>query len=246
MVRTVDYKSRQRAVLSSAIKRYIKDALPVSSEDIAQEFNLSSATIRNIFAELEESGYLTHPHTSGGRIPTNQGYRYYVDFLLSQMELLDEDKQRIVNEYEERLNRLEDTLERTSEVISKITHYASIVYFLKWQDRIFYKGVSLILEQPEFRDIQKFRLILEMIEEKQCLINVINRDFSGRVKVYIGEELGYPEINNCSIVVSNYRLKDKSLGKLAVLGPTRMEYQRIIPALEYISDVLAGVLNDKF
>jgi len=245
MVRSVNYDSRRKAILASVIKRYIRDANPVSSEEICREFDLSSATIRNIFAELEQDGYLTHPYTSGGRIPTNKGYRYYVDFLLSQMELLDEKKQHIIGKYQERMNRLEDALEITSEVISNITHYASIVSFLEWQDKMFYKGISFILEQPEFRDIQKLRIILKMIEDKQQLLQIINRDFPERVKVYIGDELDCPQISNCSIVVSNYCINDKPLGKIAVFGPNRMDYHNIIPALEYVSDALVDVLGDK-
>ncbi|MDP2043664.1 MAG: DeoR family transcriptional regulator, partial [Candidatus Omnitrophota bacterium] len=94
MTRNVDYNSRRKSILSSAINRHIKSALPVASDDISEEFDLSSATIRNIFSELEESGLLMHPYTSGGRIPTDKGYRYYVDFLIQQMELMDEEKQR--------------------------------------------------------------------------------------------------------------------------------------------------------
>jgi len=188
MVRTVDYESRRRAVLTSAINRYIKDATPVSSQDIAQEFDLSPATIRNIFAELEEAGYLTHPYTSGGRIPTNKGYRYYVDFLISQMEILDDEKEHIVHEYKREMKKIEDALEATSGIISRITHCAGIVSFLEWQDKLFYQGVSLILEQPEFRNFDKIRLLIKMVEDKESLLGIINRDFDGKVKIYIGSE----------------------------------------------------------
>jgi heat-inducible transcriptional repressor len=243
MVRNIDFESRRRAVLAVTINRYIKDAVPVASEDIAEEFDLSPATIRNVFAELEENSYLTHPYTSGGRIPTNKGYRYYVDFLISQMELLDEEKECIINEYKKEIKRLDDVLENTSALISAITHYTGIVSFLEWQDRFFYKGISLILNQPEFQDSEKVRILIRMIEERQHLLNIINRDFNEKVKVYIGGELGCPEIKNCSLVVSSFRMKDKPLGRLAVLGPMRMEYGHIIPALEYISDILTDVLN---
>lgn len=243
MVRNVDYESRKRAVLEAAINRYILEAEPIASEDIAGEFDLSPATIRNIFAGLEETGLLTHPHTSGGRVPTDKGYRYYVDFLLSQMGLLDGEKEHIVNEYKRQIHKLEDALEKTSEVISTITHYAGIVSFLEWQDKFFYKGISYILEQPEFRDSQKIRLLIKLIEEKQNLLNIINRDFSDKVKVYIGSELGCPEMDNCSLVVSIFRLKDGQSGRLAVLGPVRMEYKHTIPTLGYISDVLTEVLT---
>lgn len=244
MVRTVDYESRRKAILSAAINKYIKEAMPVASEDLSREFDLSSATIRNIFSELEETGYLKHPYTSGGRIPTDKGYRYYVDFLISQMELLDEEKEHIAKEYKREIRRLEDALEKTSEVISTITHYAGIVSFLGWQGRFFYRGVSHILEQPEFQNSEKTRVIINLLEEKQNLLDIINRDFGEKVKVYIGGELGCAGMEDCSLVVSGYGVKNKKSGRLAVLGPVRMEYRHIIPTLEYISQVLSDVLNN--
>lgn len=243
MTRNVDYNSRRKSILSSAINRYIKNALPVASDDISGEFDLSSATIRNIFSELEESGLLMHPYTSGGRIPTDKGYRYYVDFLIQQMELMEEEKQRITTYCKRNLLRLEDALENTSEVISEITHYAGIVSFLEWQDKIFYKGISRILDQPEFRDADKIRLLIKLMEDKRRLLGIINQDFTGKVKVYIGSELGWPEMENYSLIVSTYKLKNQPFGRLAVLGPMRMEYNHIIPVLEYISDVLTDILS---
>lgn len=244
MVRTVDYESRRKAVLRQAINKYIQEAVPVASDDLSSDFDLSSATIRNIFAELEESGYLRHPYTSGGRIPTNKGYRYYVDFLLSQIQLLDEEKDHIVKEYHREMKRLEDVLEDTSEIISRITHYASIVSLLEWQDKLFYRGVGSILEQPEFQNLARMRGLIKLLEEKQNLLDIVNREFNEKVKVYIGDELGYPEMEDCSLVVSQYRFKNKPSGRLAVLGPMRMQYSHIIPALEYISDILSGVLDN--
>ncbi|MDD4894162.1 MAG: DeoR family transcriptional regulator [Candidatus Omnitrophica bacterium] len=243
MVKTVDYESRRRAVLSATINRYIKNAQPVASEDIAAEFDLSPATIRNIFAELEEANYLTHPYTSGGRIPTKKGYRYYVDFLLSQVELIDEEKEQITKEYKRKMSRVEEALDKTTEIISAITHYAGISSFPESQERFFYRGISLVLNQPEFQDSQKIRLLIKVIEDKQYLLNIINRDFSDKVKVYIGEELDCPGMEGCSLVVSTYRTKGKSSGRLAVLGPMRMEYKHTIPALEYISGVLTEVMS---
>lgn len=244
MVKTVDHESRRRAVLAATINRFIQKAIPVSSEDMAREFALSPATIRNIFMELEEAGYLTHPYTSGGRIPTNKGYRYYVDFLISQMGLLEEEKERISKEYHSEIKRLDEVLERTSEIISTVTHYAGLVSFLEWQSKFFYKGISSVLNEPEFQNLNSMRSLIRMIEDKQKLLDIINRDFTGNIKVYIGEELGYPEIENCSLVVSTCKVKDRPLGRLAVLGPKRMEYKHTIPTLEYISDVLTDLLED--
>ena len=243
MPRNIDYDSRRKSILNSAINRYIKNALPVASDDISEEFDLSSATIRSIFSELEESGYLKHPYTSGGRIPTNKGYRHYVDFLIQQIELMDDEKLRIVKDCKREIRRLDDALENTSEVISEITHYAGIVSFLESQERIFYKGISRIIDQPEFKDADKIRLLIKLMEEKGKLLDIVNRDYTGKVKVYIGSELGWPEMENYSLIVTTYKLKNQPYGRLAVLGPMRMEYNHIIPALEYISDVLTDVLS---
>ncbi len=244
MKHNVDYNSRKKSILNSAINRYIKNALPVASDDISEEFDLSSATIRNIFSELEESGYLKHPYTSSGRIPTNKGYRYYVDFLIQQMELMDDEKQRILKDCKRKMHRLDDALENTSEVISEITHYTGIVSFLEWQDRLFYKGISRIIDQPEFKDADKIRLLIKLMEDKSRLLDIVNRDYTGKVKVYIGNELGWPEMESYSLIVTTYKLKNQPYGRLAVLGPMRMEYNHIIPALEYISDVLTNVLRE--
>lgn len=244
MVKNVDHDSRRRAVLSATIDRHIRKAEPIASDDIAEYFDLSPATIRNIFAELEEIGYLTHHHTSGGRVPTDKGYRYYVDFLVSQMDLTQEDRSNILREYKKEVRRLEDALEETSELISQVTNYAGIVSFLEWQDKLFYNGLSRILEQPEFRDSIRIKLLIRIIEDKKQILEIINRDFDGRVKVYIGHELGRPEMENCSLVVSSYRRKNRPQGRVAVLGPMRMEYSHIIPVLEYISQVLGEALEN--
>ncbi len=215
----------------------------MSSEMLAKDFALSSATVRNILAELEEAGYLTHPHTSAGRIPTDKGYRYYVDFLMSEFELLNDEKEVIVKEYKKKIERLEDILEKTSGIISAITHYAGIVSLLEWEDRIFYRGLSQVLQQPEFAKTERIRLLVYMLEEKKKLLDIINREFQESTKVYIGREIGCPEIDSCSLVISSYYRGKKRNGRLAVLGPRRMNYDHIIPALEFISQILSDVLS---
>ncbi|MFC1658401.1 HrcA family transcriptional regulator [Candidatus Omnitrophota bacterium] len=243
MVRVVDHTQRRNRILTSSINAYINSAVPVSSEALAKEFSLSSATVRNIFSELEDAGYLTHPHTSAGRVPTDKGYRYYVDFLMSEFELLNDEKESVIRQYKNKLERLEDVLEKTSGVISAITHYAGLVSLLEWEDRIFYRGLSHILQQPEFEKADRIRLLVNMLEEKKRLLDIINRDFPDTTKVYIGSEIGCPEIDSCSLVISSYRRGKKQNGRLAVLGPRRMNYDHIIPALEFISQVLSEALS---
>jgi len=243
-VKTVDHDARRKAVLSSAINFYIREAEPVASGDLSAEFDLSPATIRNIFAELEEAGYLTHPHTSAGRMPTDKGYRYYVDFLLSQLELIEEEKARIFGAYERGSETLDAVLEKTSDLLSEVTHCAGIAALPDMDERFVYRGVRYIIEQPEFQDASSIRFLIRLIEEKRLLLEIIRKHNSRKVAVYIGEELGCEGTENCAILISSYNVKEQPVGRLAVLGPRRMEYSHVIPALEYVSEVLSEVLSD--
>lgn len=244
MVRRVDHESRRREVLAQTIDKYIKSAAPVSSEELSKEFGLSSATLRNILAELEEAGYLTHPHTSGGRVPTLKGYRYYIDFLLKEVQLLEEEKQEILHYYQRAANSLEKILEMTTELISQMTHYTGIVSFLEWQDRLFYHGLSQMMECPEFRAWERLKMFLRLLDEREIILDMLNRDITKRLKVYLGDELGCSQMKGCALVVSSYGAKGRMMGNIAVLGPLRMEYARILSRLSYISDVLGEFIEN--
>ena len=137
-----NFLARKGEILRITIDQYIATITPVSSARIARmcELDLSSATIRNILAELEHEGYLTHPHTSAGRVPTQFGYRYYVDNFIKEIQLLEEEKERIKAEYKNESNELEILLETTSKVLSDMTHYTSIVSVDGWDNKLFYSG----------------------------------------------------------------------------------------------------------
>jgi transcriptional regulator of heat shock response len=244
MTRKTDYQERKDKVFGIVVEEYIKTISPVSSGFIASEYHLdlSPATIRNILAELEEEGYLTHPHTSAGRIPTQLGYRYYVDYLMQEIQLLEEEKQRIKAEYHKSVLELEALLEKTSEVISDLTHYTSIISVDGLPYKVFYHGTQHVVEYPESVDLVKVRNILQALEEKARLLQIINRDLERKVKIYIGHETSYSEIENCSLAVTGYTVENGPSGRIAVLGPTRMDYERVVSTLDYISDLMSELL----
>jgi transcriptional regulator of heat shock response len=244
-MRNVDYNERKRKVLSATIDAYIKNADPISSEGLSADFECSSATIRNILAELEEEGYLTHPYTSSGRVPTDKGYRYYVDFLLNQIALLEDEKGYLSKELKKEKRKLEDTLEHTSKLISASAKNASIVSFLDWDDKIFFDGTSFVLDQPEFEDLRRTRKLVKLfLEDKQKLIELVNRNAGDNIKIYIGAELCYPEVEDCSLIVSSYKSHENTKGRIAVLGPKRMEYARYISLLDYFSLLLGELVEE--
>lgn len=243
MVRKTNKETRTREVLSAVIDSYIKTAEAVSSEEVCQQFDCSSATMRNVMNELEELGYLTHPHTSSGRVPTDKGYRYYVDILLSQMQLVEEEKKLLTQEYRRQLHKLEDILEKTSEVLSAFTHCAGIVTLSDKENKIYYNGASLIIEHPELKTIERIRNILHILDEKKILLEILNRDLEKRLHVYIGNELACQEIASCSLIVSTYDIENKPSGKIAVLGPRSMNYGQVIPTIEYVSELMTRALE---
>lgn len=243
-MRVTDRQARSREILSCIIENYIKTALAISSEDICRHFDCSSATIRNVMFELEEQGYLTHAHTSGGRIPTDKGYRYYVDMLLSQMQLLEAEKECITKEYNRQIDKLEDVLEKTSEVLSAFTRCTGIVSYMDKENKFYYNGASFIAEHPEFKNIEKMRSILKILDEKKILLEIINRDLEDKLNVYIGRELDCREISTCSLVVSTYNVEDRPYGRIAVLGPRSMNYGQVIPTIEYVSELISKALEN--
>lgn len=235
-----DIQIRKDRILAIVIGRYIKTVVPVGSQFITEEYNLdvSPATVRNILADLEEEGYLTHPHTSAGRMPTERGYRYYVDHLMNEIQLLQEEKRRIHQEYKRHVLQLEDLMEKTSQMISDLTHYTSIVSLDDGGHKIICKGTGYVVGYPESTDILKIQAILRILEEKEQLLELINRSLDKKIEIYIGHELALKDMESCSLAVSRFE-KDGQKGRIAVLGPTRMRYDRVVSTLDYISQMLS-------
>jgi transcriptional regulator of heat shock response len=243
VARRAEIEERKDLVLGYAVGQYIKTVTPVSSSFISKKtpLNVSSATVRNIFAELEDEGFLTHPHTSAGRIPTEKGYRYYVDHLMNEIQLLEQEKERIREEYIRKRFELENLLERTSRILSKTTQYTSIIS-IDGESRLFYQGTSFIPQYFEVENLQRIRNLLAALEEKEQLLEVINRDLNKKIDILIGNEIACQEVDGCSLVLSRYKTKGGSSGRIAVLGPTRMEYDRVVSALEYFSELMEEML----
>ena len=243
--KNIDYQLRKERVLGIVVNEYIKTVSPVSSSLIAHEYSLdlSSATIRNILAELEEEGFLTHPHVSAGRVPTQEGYRFYVDNLMFEIKLLEEEKARIKREYEEEMKGLEGLLEKTSELLSDMTHYTSIVSVDCWQGRLFCRGTNYVVTYPEFQDIQEIRGILMILEEKERLLSIINQELEKKVKILIGSEIACESISDsCALAVLGFRTSMGANGRIAVLGPKRMDYARVVSTLDYLKSVIEEII----
>ena len=146
----LEIEKRRKFIMEAVISSYIDTAEPVGSGTIKRRYkiNLSPASIRNVLSDLEREGYLTQPHTSAGRIPTDKGYRYYVNSLTRARELEEEEREFIEEEYDFNRVEMEEIIEKTSYVLSQITEQAGIILFPSFQSSRF-KRIQLVLVAPQ-------------------------------------------------------------------------------------------------
>lgn len=332
---------REAAVLGSLVYEYISTGRPVGSRSFVQKysFTISPATMRNIMFDLEAMGFLIQPHSSAGRVPTDKGYRYYVDTLLNAYQFIMDEKTRIREEYLRREVQLDKVFVSVTKMLSLISNYAGLVltpksdfavikhielvpldsneilvilvtrtgivlnrkvvvsesltqdelhkfskfltselggfafYFIKENvfntlrstaSHEFYlaidiaelafsveeepdlhvEGIENILHIPEMTEQTKLKDFLHLMEEKLSLKRILeNQIRSEGVTTLIGHEIGDSDAEGCSIVVSPYKIGNRNVGVLGVLGPTRMDYKKVVPLVDYTGKVLSELLT---
>ncbi|MBI5144012.1 MAG: heat-inducible transcriptional repressor HrcA [Candidatus Omnitrophica bacterium] len=238
-----DMNERREAVLALIISHYIDTAEPVSSRYVAKKLNLSSATVRNVMADLEDLGLISQPHTSAGRIPTDKGYRYYIDSLMRVRRINEHIVNVIREQYNQAMLSFEDVLEKTSHLISSLTRYVGVTLFPQ-SEKVYLDGASYIVEQPEFKDFKKLYNLLRCLEEKANIVNLLRSDLGDSLVIHIGKENRSSYLNECSVVTRGYRVKGKPAGRLGVIGPKRMVYEKVIPTVEILADTVTRILDE--
>lgn len=238
-------KRRGEAVLEIIVRNYTESAEPVGSRFVARKLGLSSATIRNVMSDLEDEGFLTHPHTSAGRIPTDKGYRYYVNTLMHKRSVNDNVVHMIEEQYHQKIRSLEDVLENTSHLMSSLTNYVGIT-LVPDIEKVYLDGASHLIEQPEFHDIKKLHNLFRCLEDKMAILKLLCEEADdGRLTIHIGKENKSNYLCDCSVVTRGYKAKGKSGGKLGVIGPKRMVYERVVPMVELLADTVSTILNEE-
>jgi heat-inducible transcriptional repressor len=224
---------RKNQLLKLVVENFINTAEPVGSKFLVEKSDLgvSGATVRNEMRDMENQGFLTHPHTSAGRIPTEQGYKYYIDNLMKPVSL---DK-KIKNNLEEILN---NDIERDilkikiiGKYVAEYTKSAIIIAF--GEDNIYYTGISNLFSQPEFKNyahVVSFSTIFDQCEDRiDDILECVKPD---NTSVMIGQE--NPLGNACSLLSS--KIKDNIL--FSILGPMRMDYAINIGLLNHIRKIV--------
>ncbi|MEH7461269.1 heat-inducible transcriptional repressor HrcA [Bacillus thuringiensis] len=333
---------RQLLILQTIIDDFIGSAQPVGSRTLSkkEEITFSSATIRNEMADLEELGFIEKTHSSSGRVPSEKGYRFYVDHLLAPQHLPSEDIVQIKDLFAQRVFEAEKLAQQSAQILSEITNYTAIVLgpkvsanklrnvqilplghqtavaiivtdtghvqsktitvpesvdlqdlekmvnilndklsgvpmselhnkifkeivmvlrqyvhnydsVMKMLDgtfqfplfeKVYFGGKTNMLAQPEFHDIQKVRSLLNMIENEDAFYDILKSKQIG-IQVKIGRENSSAAMENCSLISATYSIGDEQLGTIAILGPTRMQYSRVISLLQLFTKQFTDGLN---
>ncbi len=334
---------RKKKILQAIIEEYIDTAEPVSSGNLVKNYDLdcSSATIRNEMVELEKIGFLEKPYTSAGRIPSQKGYRYYIDELLRDDKLTLKEMQYIKNKLETTVNELEDLTKIATSTLSELTHYTTIAIgpklekhtildvkfvllgsrvmmaiiltdsgiireaiikfdedvteeqiknlnyifsnnmigkpleklgeniekfitkemqnsisiikkiieeinkLFKENDKFIYEGTNKSFDLPEFQKADLAKNFMNVLDAKDLVSEVLNTGVAEDINVYIGDELKDEKLKDFSVVTFNHILGDKDIGTIGIIGPTRMDYSKVISIMKYISKKLKEDFNDE-
>lgn len=334
---------RKIKILDAIIRTYLETGEPVGSRTISKctDLNLSSATIRNEMSDLEELGYILTPHTSAGRIPSDKGYRFYVDHLLERKDKEISDMKEFVIEHTE---KMEQVLKQVAKMLAQTTNYATMISSPKYSGNkvkfiqlslldenqllavvvmetnvvknkiipiekpldneelfklnlllnstlnglsiaeinlgtisrlkeqagvrsdivgtvldavaesvsqeeleIYTSGATNIFKYPELSDSQKASELIYTLEEKQQLKTLVSDSLSSEsetgIQVYIGNESPIQTMKDCSVVTATYELGEGVKGTVGIIGPKRMDYEKVMDSLKELKKQMDGMFH---
>lgn len=229
---------RQIQLLKAVIREYTTTSSPVGSVEIVKKYNLkcSAATVRNEMAKLIELGFLDMIHTSSGRVPTKNAYRFYLDQLMEEEELpvLQEVamKQRL---WPNRFH-FEKLLRESVISLSDMTKYLAIATID--DGFVVHAGARNVLDNKEFWEIDVAKAALMLIDDYSLLERIFQSvPYGGEVKVALEDELGMENLNRCTMLFTPYSSGSRK-GYISILGPSRMNYGIVIPAVRYTKELI--------
>lgn len=225
---------RQEDILGSLVSEYIRTAQPISSQYLEEwhDFGVSSATIRNELQTLSEGGYLEQPHTSAGRVPTDRGYRFFVDGVSKKEKLPVSKKWEDVFEKE-----ITDALEFAAHTAKALASESSglVAMYMEGESLFFKEGWEDMLQEPEFEEQESIRSFTKFLNDFEKHVAIMSR--GGEVQVFIGKENPFSSVTDFSIMVAECDFPGRGRGLVALLGPKRMEYPKNIHLLNAFSKI---------
>jgi heat-inducible transcriptional repressor len=232
---------RQLAILTAIIEQYAEIAAPVGSITLAKLFGVSSATIRSEMVRLEESGLIMQPHTSAGRIPTDKGYRVYVNGI-TDAELADTPKpDRGARALEAHINsqtsRADRAIRGAVDSLVELTHNLGLATI---GDELYMNGIGNLFSHPEFLGTSHTQAVATLLDNLEPWLREAapNQPLS----VYIGSENPIGKSSGASLIISRFRSPYSDNSYIGVLGPTRQDYARVMRLVRKTGTMLEEVL----
>jgi transcriptional regulator of heat shock response len=237
---TMGMNSRQQKILSAVIKEYTETAIPVGSQILVEKYNfaVSTATIRSDMVVLEKDGYLHQPHVSAGRIPTDKGYRYFVEKIMAEKDLTKDEQKKMQREMLKLKAQNTRMMRTTAKLLSGMSGSLAISGLIG-KDEFQDFGMKELLDEPEFQKMDEICRLSEALDYiDEIFDDLVKKLKDNETKIFIGNENPIKEISNCSMIVSPYRTKSGEKGLLALIGPKRMKYAKNKSLIEYMKKLL--------
>ncbi len=237
---SLELTPRQAKILASIVKEYCETNEPVASKELVEkyDFAISGATVRNEMQALEKMGYIMHPHTSAGRIPTDAGFRYFVNQLMERVKLTSKEQERLKIEIHKLQAINQEIGRRLAKVLSESSQAAS---FAILPGEVSTTGIANILDNPQLpaEDAKEIAQFFDNIDE---YAEGMLKEYSNKksATAYIGKEITLSQKGDHSMIVSGVTLPSGQKGVIGLLGPKSMKYEKNLTLMEYISKLLGG------
>ncbi|MBI2607394.1 MAG: hypothetical protein HYW51_01050 [Candidatus Doudnabacteria bacterium] len=230
---------RQQKILAAIIKEYAETVSPVGSKELANKYNFkeSPATIRNDMATLEKLGFITQPHKSAGRVPTDKGYRFFVNELMRRFEISEKERKMLRAQLLNLQSEYQQLGRKLTTLISEVSGQAAIALL---PDQTSITGMSYLVSNPEMRDDKSVRQVAELFDHLDRYAPKLLKGAPNKTETFIGGETPLPVPKDLSLVVSSIKLKGNKKGMIGILGPKRMAYAKNLSLLEYLSKLISG------
>lgn len=232
---------RQEKILAAIVEEYAEVASPVGSVMLAKLFNVSSATIRNDMALLEQAGLISQPHTSAGRIPTDKGYRHYVNSISGQNNQVSAQVNRNARAIDVRIRNAgedEQTIRSAVKSLVEITHNVGLATI---GNSLYVRGFGNLFAQPEFGQTDAVQQVARLIDNLEPWLREAAPN--DPLSVFIGRENPIGKSSRSTLVISRFRSPYSDRSYIGVLGPTRQNYRNVMELVQHTGEMLEEQLS---
>lgn len=238
----MNISERQEKILAQIIEEYAETASPVGSVTMAKLFNVSPATIRAEMARLEAMGLIAQPHTSAGRVPTDAGYRYYVNHLVEDTPVSNEEnfENRSMHALEKRVTSQSRADAAIRGAVDSLVELTGNLGLATIDGQLYLSGMSRLFTQPEFMDYRKVQAVAKLLDNLEPWLREAAP--GEPLNIFIGHENPIGKNSEVSLIISKFQSPFSDNSYIGVLGPTRQNYFRVMSLVKYAGKMLEEAL----